>query len=104
MQNSHHNERGSATAELVVALPIVITVLLLGVNFLGEVIQRERLRYIAEGVVQATMRDESQSDIAREVTRALPGARYSVVRHESDGTFLVTVRFHTASATAAGLQ
>jgi hypothetical protein len=104
VQNSHHNERGSATAELVVALPIVITMLLLGVNFLGETIQRERLRYIAEGVVQAVMRDESQSDIAREVTRTLPGARYSVIRHESDGTFQVTVRHHAASASATGLQ
>jgi len=104
VQNSRHNERGSATAELVVALPIVITMLLLGVNFLGETIQRERLRYIAEGVVQAVMRDESQSDIAREVTRTLPGARYSVIRHESDGTFQVTVRHRAASASATGLQ
>ena len=104
MQSSFANERGSATAELVVALPIIVTVLLLGVNFLGETIQRERLRYIAEGVVQAVMRDEREIDIAREVNRALPGASYSVIRHESDGTFRVTVRQQSASATATGVQ
>lgn len=99
-----NNEIGSATAELVVALPIVITLLLIGVNFLGETMQSERLRYLAEGVVQAVMRDESEIDIAREVGRSLPGARFSIVRNHSDGTFQVTVRYQAASATAVGLQ
>ena len=99
-----NNQSGSATAELVVALPIVITMLLIGVNFLGETMQRDRLRYLAEGVVQAVMRDESEIDIAREVGRSLPGAQFSIVRNHSDGTFRVTVRYQTASATAVGLQ
>ena len=99
-----NNQSGSATAELVVALPIVITMLLIGVNFLGETMQRDRLRYLAEGVVQAVMRDESEIDIAREVGRSLPGAQFSIVRNHSDGTFRVTVRYQEASATAVGLQ
>lgn len=99
-----NNQSGSATAELVVALPIVITMLLIGVNFLGETMQRNRLRYLAEGVVQAVMRDESEIDIAREVGRSLPGAQFSIVRNHSDGTFRVTVRYQAASATAVGLQ
>ncbi|MFZ9442240.1 MAG: hypothetical protein ACO26Z_06020 [Candidatus Nanopelagicaceae bacterium] len=99
-----NNQSGSATAELVVALPIIITVLLVGVNFLGETMQRDRLRYLAEGVVQAVMRDESEIDIAREVGRSLPGAQFSIVRNHSDGTFRVTVRYQAASATAVGLQ
>jgi len=98
------NQSGSATAEIVVALPIIITVLLIGVNFLGETIQRDRLRYLAEGVVQAVMRDESEIDIAREVGRSLPGAQFSIERNHSDGTFRVTVRYQAASATAEGLQ
>ena len=99
-----NNQSGSATAELVVALPIIITVLLVGVNFLGETMQRDRLRYLAEGVVQAVMRDESEIDIAREMGRSLPGAQLSIVRNHSDGTFRVTVRYQAASATAVGLQ
>ncbi|MEY4623833.1 MAG: hypothetical protein RLZZ07_463 [Actinomycetota bacterium] len=99
-----NNQSGSATAELVVALPIIITVLLVGVKFLGETMQRDRLRYLAEGVVQAVMRDESEIDIAREVGRSLPGAQFSIVRNHSDGTFRVTVRYQAASATAVGLQ
>ena len=98
------NQSGSATAEIVVALPIIITVLLIGVNFLGETIQRDRLRYLAEGVVQAVMRDESEIDIALEVGRSLPGAQFSIERNHSDGTFRVTVRYQAASATAEGLQ
>lgn len=99
-----NNQSGSATAELVVALPIIITVLLVGVKFLGETMQRDRLRYLAEGVVQAVMRDESEIDIAGEVGRSLPGAQFSIVRNHSDGTFRVTVRYQAASATAVGLQ
>lgn len=104
LSQKFNNQSGSATAELVVALPIIITVLLIGVNFLGETIQSERLRYLAEGVVQAVMREESEIDIAREVGRSLPGARFSIVRSHSDGTFRVTVRYQAASATAVGLQ
>ena len=99
-----NNQGGTATAELVVALPIVITVLLLGVNFFGSVIQKERLRYIAEGVVQAVMREEREEDIAREINRSLPGASYLVTRNESDGTFRVTVRYKSASASVTGFQ
>jgi hypothetical protein len=99
-----NNQSGTATAELVVALPIVITVLLLGVNFLGSVIQKERLRFIAEGVVQAVMREESNEDIAREVGRSLPGASYLVVRNNLDGSLRVTVRYKSASASAVGYQ
>jgi hypothetical protein len=99
-----NNQSGSATAELVVALPIVITVLLLGVNFLGSIIQKERLRFIAEGVVQAVMREESEEDIAREVGRSLPGASYLVFRNNSDGTLRVTVRYKSESASVSGFQ
>lgn len=98
------NQSGSATAELVVALPIIVSALLMGVNFLSETLHQDRLRYLAEGVVQAVMRDESEIDIAREVNRSLPGARFSIVRNQSDGTFQVTVRYQSASATAVGLQ
>jgi len=99
-----NNQSGSATAELVVALPIIVTMLIIGVNFLSETMQRDRLRYLAEGVVQAVMRDESEIDIAREMGRSLPGAQFSIVRNHSDGTFRVTVRYQAASATAVGLQ
>lgn len=99
-----NNQRGAATAELVVALPLVISLSLLGVNFLGSVIERERLRFIAEGVVQAVMRDESAVDIAREVHRTLPGAQYQVLRNISDGTLQVTVTYKSASASVSGFQ
>ena len=100
-------ERGSATAELVVALPILITLALTGVKFVGESIQRERLHFLAEGIVQAVMRDESNAAIARELTKALPGARFTIIEASgnsmnSGGEFTVTVRYQSASATARG--
>ena len=101
------SERGSATAELVVALPILVTLALVGVRFLGASIQEERLHFLAEGIVQAVMRDESSAAIARELNNALPGARFTIKEEidnsvNSVGAFTVTVHYASASATARG--
>lgn len=104
--DSRKTERGSATAELVVALPILVTLALVGVRFLGSTIEAERLRYIAEGIVQAVIRDESSTDINRELSKALPNARFSISEGSdgAEGEFTVTVRHASASATAEGFR
>lgn len=94
-------ERGSATAELVVALPILISLALFGVKFVGATLHHERLQFLAEGIVQAVMRDESSIAISRELQRALPGASYSI-SDRGDGRLTVTIRHGAASATADG--
>lgn len=97
------NQSGSATAELVVALPFLILLSLVGVRFVGATIHEERLRFLAEGVVQAVMRQESDSSIERELDRAIPGARFTITEGK-DGAFTVTVRHHSSSAEAAGYR
>lgn len=97
------SESGSATAELVVALPFLIMLALVGVRFVGSTIHEERLRFLAEGIVQALMRDESKSAIERELAKAIPGASFTIVEN-GDGTFIVTVRHRAASAHAEGFQ
>lgn len=97
------NERGSATAELVVALPFLITLILIGVKFFGATLETERLRYLAEGIVQAVMRDESDLAIKRELTKALPGATFTITEREA-GTFTITVHHSSASASADGFR
>ena len=103
---SPKSERGSATAELVVALPLLITLALVGVRFVGSAIEAERLRYVAEGIVQAVIRDECSADINRELTKVLPKARYSISEGSDgrEGEFTVTVHHATASATAKGFR
>lgn len=98
------NEQGSATAELVVALPLLISLALVGVKFVGVTIHHERLRFLAEGIVQAVMRDESSVAISRELERALPGARFTIKedRAGDTGMFTVIVRHDSASASAQG--
>ncbi|NDA80171.1 MAG: hypothetical protein EBX92_03390 [Actinobacteria bacterium] len=97
------SENGSATAELVVALPFLIALALIGVRFVGSTIHEERLRYLAEGIVQALMREESSSAINRELNKSIPGASFSIVE-QSDGAFTVTVRHRAASADAQGFR
>lgn len=97
------SERGSATAELVVALPLIITLALVGIKFVGTTIEQARLQYLAEGVVQAVMRSESESAITRELTKSAPGARFTM-QESGAGEFTVTVRYRTASASAGGFR
>lgn len=96
-------EKGGATAELVVALPLLISLALLGVKFIGATLHHERLQFLAEGIVQAVMRDESSVAISRELKRALPGASYSI-SERGDGRLTVTIRHGAASATADGFS
>ena len=100
------SERGSATAELVVALPLLVTLALVGIRFLGGAIESERLRYVAEGIVQAVIRDESSSAINRELAKTLPDARYWISESDDgpEGEFVVTLRYRAASATARGFR
>lgn len=100
------SERGSATAELVVALPLLVTLALVGIRFLGGAIESERLRYVAEGIVQAVIRDESSSAINRELTKLLPDARYWISEGGDgpEGEFVVTLRYRAASASARGYR
>ncbi len=100
------SERGSATAEFVVALPFLITLFLIGVRFVSVTIEGERLQYLAEGIVQAVMRDESNAAIARELSKALPRAQFSVSEGADgiDGEFTVTVRHRSVSASAGGYR
>lgn len=102
----HFSEKGSATAELVVALPLLISLALVGLRFVGTTIEEERLRYLAEGIVQAVIRDESQGAISRELTRALPHAEFTFSEADdgAQGSFIVTVRYGTASARARGFR
>ena len=95
------SERGSATAELVVALPLLV-----GIRFLGGAIESERLRYVAAGIVQAVIRDESSSAINRELAKALPDARYWISEGGDgpEGEFVVTLRHRAASASARGYR
>ena len=101
--SKRNTERGSATAELVVALPIVITLALTGIKFVGVTIENERLHYLAEGIVQAVMRDETDFAIRRELNRSAPGATFSL-HEESSGEFTVTLGYRSASATATGFR
>lgn len=100
---AERGERGSATAELVVALPFLITMTLIGVKFVGATIETERLRYLAEGIVQAVMRQESDLAIKRELTKSLPEATFTIKEREA-GRFSVTVRHSSVSASADGFR
>ena len=102
----HFSENGSATAELVVALPLLISLALVGLRFVGTTIEEERLRYLAEGIVQAVIRDESQVAISRELTKALPNAEFTFSEADdgAQGAFIVTVRYGAASARARGFR
>ena len=100
---SQVSQRGSATAELVVALPFLITLTLIGVKFVGATIESERLRYLAEGIVQAVMRDEKDQAIKRELRKALPGATFTIAEREA-GKFTITVHHSSASASADGFR
>lgn len=95
---------GSATAEIVVALPIVITLALIGVRFLGETVSDERLQFIAEGVVQAVMRDESSVAIQREISKTFPGAHFTIVEDSQQGRFTVTLHYRAESVSADGYR
>ena len=97
------DDRGSATAELVIALPLLLTLLLTGVKFLGETIEAERLRYLAEAIVQAQMRDESHVAITRELRKSLPNASFTISQG-SAGEFTVTVRNGDTHARAVGYR
>ena len=97
------NEWGSATAELVVALPIVMSLALLGIKFVGATIENERLSYLAEVIAQAVMREESSSAILHQLNASAPGATYSV-HDSSSGEFTVTLRYRSASVTATGFR
>lgn len=99
----HFSQIGSATAELVVALPLLISLALVGLRFVGTTIEQERLRYLAEGIVQAVMRDESHAAITRELTKALPNAEFTF-SEDDDGAFIVTVRYGAASARVRGFR
>ena len=102
----HISQVGSATAELVVALPLLISLALVGLRFMGTTIEEERLHYLAEGIVQAVMRDESSDAISRELTKALPSAEFTFSEDDdgAQGAFIVTVRYGTASAQARGFR
>ena len=100
------SEAGSATAELVVALPFLIALALIGVRFVGATLEEERLRFLAESVVQAIMRDESNEAIKRQLNKALPGASFTISEGAAgaEGEFVVTLRRASASATAQGFR
>ena len=99
-----HNQSGSATAELVVALPIIITLVLIGARFMGNTMHHERLRYFAEGVVQAVMRDENEELIKREISRALPGARLNISSEPIEGIFTVVISQGGVSVASQGFR
>lgn len=78
-----------------------LSLALFGVKFVGATLHHERLQFLAEGIVQAVMRDESSAAISRELQRALPGASYSI-SDGGDGRLTVTIRHGAASAVADG--
>ncbi|MFS0854698.1 TadE family type IV pilus minor pilin [Microbacterium sp. 179-I 3D4 NHS] len=72
-----HGERGSAAAELAVALPAVVLVVLLGVGALGGAARQVALQDAAADAARLLGRGEDASVAAAAVARAVPGARMS---------------------------
>jgi len=94
---------GSATAELVVALPLLISLALVGLRFVGTTIEQERLRYLAEGIVQAVMRDESHAAITRELTKALPNAEFTFSEADDGESFHSDCSLRSGERASSGL-
>ncbi|KJL31266.1 TadE family type IV pilus minor pilin [Microbacterium azadirachtae] len=76
-------ERGSATAELAVALPIVVLTLLLGVGGLGAGMRMVVLQDAVADAARILGRGDDAGDAGAAVARADPVAGIAVARSES---------------------
>jgi Flp pilus assembly protein TadG len=70
-------ERGSAAAELALALPAVVLVLVLGAGALGGAARQVALQDAAADAARLLGRGEDASAAAAAVSRAVPGASMS---------------------------
>ncbi|MDQ4214391.1 TadE family type IV pilus minor pilin [Microbacterium capsulatum] len=88
----HHptasRERGSAAAELAVALPVVVLTLLLGVGVLGAGLRMVTLQDAVADAARILGRGDATGDAGAAVARADPGAGFAVSR--SDDLVCVT--------------
>ena len=86
-------DAGSATAELALALPTLLVVLLVGVYVLAGLALRGRCADAARAVVREAARGDDPEPARSRVLAALPaGAEVVVDRTPSAGTVTVTVR------------
>ena len=84
----HDGEHGSATAELAVALPIVVLILLLGVGGLGAGMRMVALQDAVADAARVLGRGDDAGGVGAAVARADPTATFGVRR--SAGLVCVT--------------
>ncbi|MFD6700839.1 MULTISPECIES: TadE family type IV pilus minor pilin [unclassified Microbacterium] len=89
----HDRQRGSATAELAVALPIVVLVMLLGAGVVGAGTRLVSLQDAAADAARILGRGDADGDADAVVRRADPAAGIAVSR--SDGLVCVTAGVDT---------
>jgi len=77
MRAVRDGERGSVAAELALALPAVILVILLGAGALGAASRQVALQDAAADAARLLGRGEGESAARRIVTAAVPGAQMS---------------------------
>ena len=77
MRRRRSGDEGSVAAELAVAVPAVLVVLLLGVSALGAAARQVTLQDAAADAARLLGRGESAAAATAAVTRAVPGARVS---------------------------
>ncbi|GAB3275641.1 MULTISPECIES: TadE family type IV pilus minor pilin [unclassified Microbacterium] len=73
-------ERGSVAAELAVALPAVVVVILLGVGALMAASTQVRLQDVAADAARLVARGEPEGRASGVVAQAVPGARAATSR------------------------
>ncbi|MDR6867637.1 Flp pilus assembly protein TadG [Microbacterium resistens] len=90
------DDRGSATAELAVALPAVVLVLLLGLGAVGAGMRQVALQDAVADSARLLGRGESQGTADAAISRVDAGASISARR--ADGLVCVTVEADAAFA------
>lgn len=77
MTSVHAGERGSVTAELALAVPAVVLVLLLGAGALGAASRQVALQDATADAARLLGRGEDEGAAAHAVSAAVPGASMS---------------------------
>ncbi len=112
MAPAHADERGSVTAELALAVPAVVLVLLLGAGALGAASRQVALQDATADAARLLGRGEGEGAATRAVKTAVPGASMSssasgdlvCVSADADLTIggFVRVGVHASSCALAG--
>ncbi|MFI5692084.1 TadE family type IV pilus minor pilin [Kribbella sp. NPDC051586] len=82
--NSRRTERGAVTAELAIALPVLLSLLLLGIWSIGLVVLNIRCIDAARDVARAVARGEPPDQAKAIGHRTIPTGTITITREASD--------------------